>query len=129
VALPGGPYTKVFVGWYLARGVDRETGHAHYRKQHADLVRELAGPLRLARYVQNVNLYNPLIERLSKEQRGTIPDAFDGFDEYVWLRDDLVRALDAPEGRAAAAAIVEDEAAFADRATSPSWFSVERIIY
>lgn len=129
VALPGGPYLKFYTGWYAREDVGRDDAHRTHRAEHADLVTALATDLGLARYVQNTNIYDPTIAHLSKEVRGTIPDAFDGLDEYVWLRDDLVRALASPPGAAAAKAIRESQDRFADHATSPSWFAVERILY
>ncbi|MBJ8347221.1 hypothetical protein [Antrihabitans sp. YC2-6] len=129
VALPGGPYLKFYSGWYARTDVGRDGAHAAYRGEHGSLITSLATDLGLARYVQNVNIYDPTIEHLSKTVRGTVADAFDGLDEFVWLRDDLIRALDTPEGKQAAKAIRESQNTFADRATSPSWFSVERILY
>jgi len=129
VALPGGPYLKFYSGWYAPADVDRLEAQRRYRNDHAKLVESVAADLGLARYVQNVNVFDPTIEHLSKTVRGTEPDGFDGLDEFVWLRDDLVRALATPAGRDAAKAIRDSQNGFADRAVSPSWFSVERILY
>ncbi|SEH57678.1 EthD domain-containing protein [Mycolicibacterium rutilum] len=129
VALPGGPYLKFYSGWYARGDIGRDDAHAAYRDRHAELVASVAADLGLARYVQNTNIYEPTVGPLLKSERGTEPDGFDGLDEFVWLRDDLIRALATPQGRRAAEAVGESQDAFGDRATSPSWFVFERLLY
>ncbi len=98
VALPGGPYTKFYSGWYGAADFTEE-----HRDRHAEVVLAHAADLGLARYVQHRSLRDSAITHLSRTVRGTVPDAFDGLDEYAWYRDDLVRALATPAGQAAPA--------------------------
>ena len=129
VALPGGPYLKFYSGWYAREDVGRTEAHGVYGDQHAALVASVADDLGLARYVQNANVYDPMIEEMSRSQRGTGPTGFDGLDEFVWLRDDLVRALATTQGRQAAESIRESQHTFADRSVSPTWFAVERLLY
>lgn len=129
VALPGGPYVKFYSGWYARDDIGRDAAHTAHREDHANLIASRAADLGLARYVQNTNVYDPTIAHLSKTVRGTIPEAFDGLDEYLWLRDDLVRALSTAQGVAAAKAVRASQDTFADRASAPSWFAVERILY
>ena len=94
---------------------------------HAPLVRSHAAALGIRRYVQ-VHTLPDAVNAAVRTSRGA-PDDYDGVAE-LWY--DSLEALGAAvvteEGRAASAALLEDERNFIDHAASPIWFAEERPI-
>ena len=99
----------------------------YWYDRHAPLVRAHAATLRIRRYVQTHTLVHPLNTALAASRGG--PEAFDGVAERWWDSvEDLAAASATPEGRAAGAALLEDERRFIDLARSPLFVATERPI-
>ena len=107
--------------------LSREEFQRYWLQVHGPLVRQHAAALRIARYVQVHTEGSPLNGALAK-LRGA-PEAYDGVAE-LWFEsaDDLQLAGRSPEGRAAGAALLEDEKRFIDHARSPLWLGREQSI-
>jgi uncharacterized protein (TIGR02118 family) len=92
----------------------------YWRERHAPLFRQYAQALNVVRYTQTHRLEHPLNDAL-RSSRGGEP-AYDGVAQ-VWFEslDELMAGLTSPAGRAAGAALVEDERAFIDHARSSIW--------
>ncbi|HXJ32852.1 MAG TPA: EthD domain-containing protein [Candidatus Eisenbacteria bacterium] len=107
--------------------LSREEFQRYWFDRHAPLVRSHAAALRIRRYVQTHTLSHPLNEALQASRGG--PEAFDGVAELWWDGpDDLAAATATPEGRAAGAALLEDERKFIDLERSPLFVATERPI-
>ena len=105
----------------------REEFQRHWHERHAPLVRAHAAALGIRRYVQTHTLEHPVNLALQASRGG--PDAFDGVAELWWdSAETLAEASASPDGRAAAAALLEDERTFIDLARSPLFVAVERPI-
>lgn len=92
---------------------------------HGPLVASFATSLDIRRYVQVHTLESPFNAALSAP-RGTEEPAYDGVAELWWDSEPaLIAAMGSDAGRAAAAALLADEAKFIDFAASPLWFNVE----
>ena len=99
----------------------------HWHERHAPLVRAHAAALGIRRYVQTHTLEHPVNAALRASRGG--PDAFDGVAELWWDSAEALAAASAsPEGRAAAAELLDDERRFIDLAHSPLFVAVERPI-
>jgi uncharacterized protein (TIGR02118 family) len=96
----------------------------YWLNQHATLVKQHAATLNIRRYVQHHTLDDRLNEAMRKS-RGA-PEPFDGIAE-LWF--DSIQSMTAPgatpQGKAANAALKEDEARFIDLALSPLWIGKE----
>jgi uncharacterized protein (TIGR02118 family) len=99
----------------------------YWRQEHAELFRGYAEALRVRRYTQSHRVPTEVNDAL-RAHRGA-PDGYDGVAE-VWFDslEDLLAALATPEGRAAGAALLEDERHFIDHSASPIWISEELVI-
>jgi uncharacterized protein (TIGR02118 family) len=107
--------------------LSREEFQRYWFDRHAPLVRSHAAALRMRRYVQTHTQSHPLNDALQASRGG--PDAFDGVAELWWdSPDDLAAATATPEGRAAGAALLEDERKFIDLERSPLFVATERPI-
>ena len=105
----------------------REEFQRHWHERHAPLVRAHAAALGIRRYVQTHTLEHPVNAALRASRGG--PDAFDGVAELWWDSAEALAAASAsPEGRAAAAELLDDERRFIDLARSPLFVAVERPI-
>ena len=105
----------------------REEFQRHWHERHAPLVRAHAAALGIRRYVQTHTLEHPVNAALRASRGG--PDAFDGVAELWWDSAEALGAASAsPEGRAAAAELLDDERRFIDLAHSPLFVAVERPI-
>ena len=100
---------------------------AHWRDEHALLVRRHAGALGIRRYVQSTRFDSDLADVAAKV-RGA-PEPFDGVAE-LWFdsREAMEAGFSTRAGRAAGRALLEDEARFIDFENSPIWFATEREI-
>src|SRR5262249_27109166 len=92
----------------------REAFHAYWKDIHANVVKEVAGPLGIRRNVHNRTFATPLDERL-RQGRGAPQDDFDGVAES-WFDsvEALVASTSTEEGRRAAKRLAEDEERFID---------------
>lgn len=107
--------------------LSREEFQRYWSDRHGPLVRQHAPALRIRRYVQTHTSDDALNATLQASRGG--PDAFDGAAELWWdSAEDLSAALATPEGRAAGAALLEDERRFIDLARSPLFVAEERPI-
>ena len=96
----------------------------YWRETHAPLVRRHAATLGIRRYVQTHTDDDALNAMLQASRGG--PDAYDGVAELWWeSAEALAAATDTPEGRAASAALLEDERRFIDLPRSPLWVAEE----
>jgi uncharacterized protein (TIGR02118 family) len=99
----------------------------YWIERHAPLVRSHASTLGIRRYVQTHTLDGPANDALQASRGG--PDAYDGVAELWWDGAEALAAATAtPEGRAAGAALLDDERRFIDLARSPLFVAVERPI-
>jgi uncharacterized protein (TIGR02118 family) len=107
--------------------LSREAFQEYWLKNHGPLVRKHAKALQIRRYVQLHTAGDPIIDAMRKS-RGA-PEAYDGIAE-IWFesREAMVGGSTSPEGKAAMAALREDEQHFIDRAQSPVWFGEEHEI-
>lgn len=98
----------------------------YWHDAHGPLVRQHSAALRIRRYVQAHTLESGLNGALAAS-RGA-PEAFDGVAELWWdSAEDFAAASASDAGRAASAALLEDERRFIDHARSPLWVAEERI--
>ncbi len=97
----------------------------YWLTRHGPLVASFATDLRVARYVQTHRLDIPA-NAAAQAARGPMEPEYDGVAELWW---DTESALDenmaSAAGRAAGAALLEDERKFIDLPRSPLWFAYE----
>jgi len=99
----------------------------YWRETHGPLVRAHAAALGIRRYVQLHTGDDALNAGLRASRGG--PEAYDGVAELWWDgAEALGAALGTPEGRAASAALLEDERRFIDLAVSPLFVGEEHAI-
>ena len=107
--------------------LSREQFQHYWLETHGPLVRELAGTLRIRRYVQLHTVTTPLNEALRRGRGG--PEEYDGVAELSWdSLEALAAATSSPEGRQAGRRLLEDERRFIDLAHSPLWLAQEHMI-
>ncbi len=105
--------------------LNREQFQKYWYETHGPLVRRHAKTLRIRRYVQVHTLTDPLNAMLREGRGGQ--NEYDGVAELWWQsREDLEAAFDAPDGRTAAAELLEDEKKFIDLERSSLWVARER---
>ncbi|MCP5179068.1 MAG: EthD family reductase [Pseudomonadales bacterium] len=99
--------------------------YRYWLEEHGPLVASHARRLNMLRYVQVHTIDDPANAAMA-EARGGMEPVYDGVAE-VWFasREALVAATSTPAGRAAGAALVEDEAKFIDLPNSPIWLAHE----
>ena len=107
--------------------LSREEFQSYWRETHAPLVQTHAAALGIRRYVQ-VHSVDDAISLAIAGPRNS-PEPFDGVAE-LWLDslDALVAAGSSADGRAAAAALLEDERRFIDLARSPLFLAEEHVV-
>lgn len=111
----------------LRRGthLSRSEFQRYWREHHGPLVASVGNTLRMRRYVQSHTLDDPLYDGLRAGRVG-MQEPFDGIASVWWdTRDDLVKALESPEGNRAGALLLEDEKQFIDLEKSCLWLSQE----
>ena len=107
--------------------LSREEFQRYWFERHAPLVRSHAAALQIRRYVQTHTSEQPLNDALQGSRGGR--EAYDGVAGLWWeSAEALASATATPEGRAAGAALLEDERRFIDLARSPLFVAVERAI-
>ncbi len=100
----------------------------YWLENHGPLVRSYAKALRAKKYVQSHTLNSPL-NAAAQVPRGTKP-AYDGITEVWWdSAEDLIAALNSPEGQQANAILATDEGRFCDLPNCSVFFTEEHTIF
>lgn len=103
----------------------REEFQEYWRGRHGPLVAGLAGDLELLRYVQTHTVASPAAEA-ARGARGTMEPEYDGVAELWWESESTLEdVMASAAGRAAGAALLEDERRFIDLPQSPLWLAHE----
>jgi uncharacterized protein (TIGR02118 family) len=107
--------------------LSREEFQTYWRTTHAPLVRSHGDALGIRRYVQVHSIDDAISTAVAGSRHS--PEPFDGVAE-LWLDslDALVAAGSSDAGRAAAAALLEDERHFIDLEHSPLFLAEEHVI-
>ncbi len=109
-------------------GMSPEEFSSYWKETHGPLVESCATALNARRYVQSHLLDSPLNE-VAREGRGAA-GAFDGITEIWWdSHDELMAAMQTPEGVAAHEQLIEDEARFCDLSRSSIFLTQEHSIF
>jgi uncharacterized protein (TIGR02118 family) len=104
--------------------LSREEFQRYWLETHGPLVRSHAETLGIRRYVQ-VHTMPEEVNAGLRESRGA-PDSYDGVAELWYDSLEAIAAVvGTEEGRAALAALLDDERRFIDHANSPIWFAEE----
>lgn len=105
-----------------------EAFRKYWLEQHGPLVRKYAAALRARKYVQSHTLDTPL-NLYAQQPRGT-REPYEGITELWWdSAEDLMAALQTPEGQEANAILAKDESTFVDLARSSVFFTQEYTIF
>lgn len=108
--------------------VSREEFFRYWLENHGALFTGVARTLRGRRYVQSHATEPEATEALSKS-RG-MGEPFDGITEVWWdSLEDLMQAMDTPEGREAARQLETDEANFVDFSQSRLMLTEEHEVF
>ena len=108
--------------------IERAAFQHYWLATHAPLVEAAAGALHVERYVQCHTVDTPLNAALA-DSRGCAVPAYDGAAELWWADEAaLTAAMATPEGAAAGATLLRDEARFIDFAASAIFFTREEVI-
>ena len=103
-----------------------EEFQAYWRDAHGPLVASHATSLGLLRYVQVHALDDEMDARMAAQRDGVMEPRYDGVAELWWESEEELAAAGAtPAGRAAGAALLDDERGFIDLAHSPLWLAHE----
>jgi uncharacterized protein (TIGR02118 family) len=107
--------------------LSREEFQTYWRSTHAPLVRSHARALGIRRYVQVHSIDDAISTAVAGSRHS--PEPFDGVAE-LWLDslDALMVAGSSDAGRAAAAALLEDERRFIDLERSPLFLAEELVV-
>lgn len=102
--------------------------HRYWLEEHGPKVKAVADAIGACRYVQSHTTLHEANVAL-QASRG-LADAYDGITE-VWFEDEAAfeRAMSTPEGQAAGAMLVADEATFIDFARSSVFLTREHVIF
>lgn len=99
--------------------LSREEFQAYWRDKHAPLVKQHAGVLNIARYVQSHSFPEDASSPLALV-RGSAGQDYDGVAELWWNdMESFASAGMTAEGQEAGRALLEDEARFIDLPNSP----------
>ena len=101
-------------------GMTRGQFQDYWKNQHGPFFMKHAGDMRAKKYVQSHTVDTPLNEGM-RTSRGMLPE-YDGVAE-VWFEseEDLMEAMNSPEGQRLSAALLEDESNFIDHAKSSAF--------
>jgi uncharacterized protein (TIGR02118 family) len=107
--------------------LSREEFQTYWRSTHAPLVRSHADALGIRRYVQVHSIDDAISTAVAGSRHS--PQPFDGVAE-LWLDslDALIASGGSEAGRAAAAALLEDERRFIDLERSPLFLAEELVV-
>ncbi len=109
-------------------GMSPEEFSSYWKEKHGPLVESYAAALKAQRYVQSHLLDSPLNE-VARGGRGAT-GAFDGITEIWWnSHDELMAAMQTPEGVSAHEKLIEDEATFCDLSRSSIFLTREHSIF
>ena len=102
----------------------REQFQDYWLNQHGPFFQKNAGAMKAKKYVQSHTLDTPLNEGM-RSSRGMLPE-YDGVAE-VWFEseEELMAALNSPEGQELGAALFEDEGNFIDHTQSSAFIVKE----
>ncbi|MBJ05904.1 MAG: hypothetical protein CMO40_02135 [Verrucomicrobiaceae bacterium] len=110
------------------RGMSSDEFSTYWKEKHGPLVETCATALKAQRYVQSHLLESPLNE-VARGGRGAA-GAFDGITEIWWnSHEELVAAMQTPEGVSAHEKLIEDEARFCDLSRSSIFLTQEHTIF
>lgn len=97
----------------------------YWLRQHGPLVASFATDLNIMRYVQTHMLDTPA-NAAAQAARGNMEPQYDGVAELWWETEALLEeTMNTEAGRAAGAALLDDERKFIDLPNSPLWFAYE----
>lgn len=97
--------------------------------EHGPLVKSLASDLHAVKYVQSHTIL-PEVNQMLKGGRDGLGEPFEGITEMWWeSAEDLNKALQTPEGRRAAAKLVDDESRITDFGKSRVFMTEEHPIF
>ena len=107
--------------------LSREEFQTYWRTTHAPLVSEHAEALGIRRYVQVHSVDDAISTAIAGSRRS--PEPFDGVAE-LWLDslDALIASGSSDAGRAASAALLDDERRFIDLERSPLFLAEEHVV-
>ncbi len=102
----------------------REQFQDYWKNNHGPFFMKNSGTMRAKKYVQSLTVDTPLNEGL-KNSRGMLSE-FDGIAE-VWFEseEDLMEAMNSPEGQKLSTALLEDEGNFINHAQSSAFIVKE----
>jgi uncharacterized protein (TIGR02118 family) len=102
----------------------RERFQDYWMNKHGPFFMENAGAMRATKYVQSHTVDTPLNEEL-RSSRAMLPE-YDGVAE-VWFEseEELIGAMNSPEGQKLSAALLEDEGNFIDHSKSSAFIVKE----
>jgi hypothetical protein len=106
--------------------LSQEEFHKYWLETHGPLAKRLLATLGARRYVQVHTLDDPLGEALRITRDAIEP--FDGVAVITGEREDLVKALNTPEGLQAVQDLLDDEKRFIDLSRSAIWIAEEHVI-
>ncbi len=103
----------------------REAFRDYWMNKHGPFFMENAGAMMARKYVQCHTVDSPLNEGL-RNSRGMLPE-YDGVAE-VWFdsEEEMIEAMNSPEGQKLSAALLEDEGNFIDHSNSSAFLVTER---
>ena len=103
-----------------------EEFQTYWRDTHGPLVASFATTLGMLRYIQVHALDDEIDARMAAQRDGVMEPRYDGVAEVWWESEEELAAAGAtPAGRAAGAALLDDERRFIDLALSPLWLAHE----
>ena len=102
----------------------REQFQDYWLNKHGPFFQQNAADMRAKKYVQSHTVDTPLNEGM-RSSRGMLPE-YDGVAE-VWFEseEDLMEAMNSPEGQKLSAALLEDEGNFIDHSKSSAFIVKE----
>ena len=111
---------KLVMCLYRRSDITREEFQDYWLNKHGPFFQKNAAAMRAKKYVQSHTIDTPLNDGM-RSSRGMQPE-YDGVAE-VWFdsEDDLMAAMNSPEGQALSAALLEDEGNFIDHAKSSAF--------
>lgn len=105
-----------------------EAFRKYWLEKHGPLVKKYAAALRARRYVQSHTLQTDL-NMYAQQPRGT-KEPYDGITEVWWDNaEELLAALQTPEGQQANQILAEDEGRFCDLPCCSVFFTEEHTIF
>jgi uncharacterized protein (TIGR02118 family) len=102
--------------------------YSYWLEQHGPLVKSVAADIGACRYVQSHTVL-PAVNEMFQAGRG-LESPYDGVTEVWWASmEDFERGTGTPEGQAASAKLLEDEAGFIDFSHSKVFMTEEHEIF